>query len=218
MSFTQMLGVIRMKAKLSILTLFIILSGCKNQAEKKSEVDTEKEMSIVNKWVNQGECFENLKNYNPSEEYELVKHNIYKKKSDSSFYFLTCRYDGLAYLNQLSEAIDVESLNDYGEFWTDKNFVYYEYLISDGVQFYRLDTADRATFESFGKTIYAKDKNHIYDSRHGIIKEADLESFRPIAINKETGTSAYGKDKNNYFFWNEIVQDTIELKKHLKIE
>jgi len=207
-----------MKTKLSIFAIFIILFGCKNQIEKQSVVDTKKEMSFANKWINQGECFDNIKEYQPTNEYEFVKLNIYKNKSDSTFHFLTCRYDGLAYLNQLSETIDIESLKDYGEFWTDKNFVYYEYLISDGVQFYRLDTADISSFESFGKTVYAKDKNHIYDSRHGIIKEADIESFKPIAINKETGTSSYGKDKNNYFFWNEIVQDTIELKKHLKIE
>lgn len=177
-----------------------------------------KEISIANKWINQGECFDNIEEYQPSNEYKFVKPNIYKNIRDSTFHFLTCRDDGLAYLNQLSETIDIESLKDYGEFWKDKNFVYYEYLISDGVQFHRLNIADRVSFESFGKTVYAKDKNHIYDSRHGIIKEADLESFKPIAIDKETESSAYGKDKNNYFFWNEIVQDTIELKKYLKIK
>ena len=198
--------------------MFIILFGCKNQVKKQSVADTKKELSIANKWTNQGECFDNFSEYQPAKGFEFVKLNIYKKKSDSTFHFLTCRYDGLAYLNQLNETIDIESLKDYGGFWTDDNYVYYEYPMSDGIQFYRLAPADRATFKSFGKTIYAKDKNHIYDSRHGIIKEADLESFKPIAINKETGISVYGKDKSNYFFWNKIVQDTIDLKKHLKIE
>lgn len=207
-----------MKSKLLTFILFIILFGCKNQIEKESVAGTKIELLNDNRWTNQGECFDNFSEYQPTNEFEFVKLNIYRQKNDSIFYFLTCRYDGLAYLNQLSETIDIESLKDYGEFWTDKNFVYYEYLISDGVQFYRLDTADRATFKSFGKTIYAKDKSHIYDSRHGIIKEADLESFKPIAINKETGISSYGKDKYNYFFWDEIVQDTIELKKYLEIE
>lgn len=207
-----------MKNIISILLLFSIVIGCKNQKEKQVENEIEIIALISNKWSNQRECFDSLQDYNPGNDYEFVKPHIYMKKSDSTHYFLTCSYDGLAYLNQLVNTVDIESLEDHGEFWTDKNYVYYEYLISDGVQFYQLDSVDRATFESFGKTIYAKDKNYIYDSRHGIIKEADLESFQPIATNKETGLSSYGKDKNNYFFWNEIVKDTIELKKYLKIE
>jgi hypothetical protein len=183
-----------------------------------TNIEIENTVLIPNKWSNQRECFDNLHDYNPGNEYEFVMPHIYMKKSDSTHHFLTCRYDGLAYLNRLANTVDIESLVDHGEFWTDKNSVYYEYLISDGVQFYQLDSVDRETFESFGKTIYAKDKNHIYDSRHGIIREADLESFHPIAINIETGLSSFGKDKDNYFFWDEIVKDTVALKRHLKIE
>lgn len=167
---------------------------------------------------NLGECFEALEEYNVSNEYEFVKLNIYKKKNDSTFYFPTCDYNGSVYLTQLSQSIDVASLEDLGEFWTDKHAVFYEYQTSDGVKLYRLESADRKTFRSFGKSVYARDKDHIFDSRHGIIKDADLESFQPIAVDKETGISVYGKDKYSYFFWDEKVKDTVEFKKLLKID
>ena len=122
-----------MKTKTYILVLLSIVIGCKNQKEKQVETEGRNDKLISNKWSNQVECFENLKAYNPSDEYKFVKSNIYKKKTDSTYYFLTCRYDGLAYLKQLVQTVDIESLEDYGEFWTDKNYVYYEYLISDGV-------------------------------------------------------------------------------------
>jgi hypothetical protein len=139
-----------MKNKIYILLLFSIVIGCKNQKEKQVENETENITLISNKWSNQRECFDSLQDYKPGNDYEFVKTHIYIKKSDSTHYFLTCRYDGLAYLNQLANTVDIESLEDHGEFWTDKNYVYYEYLISDGVQFHRLDSADRGTFKSFG--------------------------------------------------------------------
>ena len=78
---------------------------------------------------------------------------------DSTFYYLTCRYDGLGYLYPLSEDMHIESIVDHGEFWTDKNSVYYQFDISDGIRIYRLDSVDRATFKTYGESIYAKDKN-----------------------------------------------------------
>jgi len=201
-----------------IFSLFIFLFSCKKQTEKNSNVISVNKKIVKNKWINQEDCFANLKEYKPTNGFEHTKLNIYRKKSDSSYYFLTCRYDGVAYLNKLSETVDIESLEDKGQFWIDKNHVYYEYLMSDGIILKLLNSADRKTFKIFGKTNYAKDKNHIFSSRHGIIKNADLETFQPISINKKTGRSSYAKDKNNYFFWNEIVTDTIELKKFLKLK
>jgi len=207
---------LKMKKTLDIFIAILIFFGCKNQSKELSGTKN-KIAPTVKKWTNQGECFDNLEEYKPSNDYEFIKSEIFKKKSNSTYHLLTCRYDGLPYLHQLDETIDIESLEDYGEFLADRNYVYFKYLISDGFRIFRLDTADRPTFRSFGKTIYARDKNHIYDSRHGIIENADLESFRPIAVDRETGGSSYGRDKDNYFFWDEIVEDTIELKKYLKI-
>ncbi len=168
-------------------------------------------------WGNQWECFEHLDEYQAQSGYKWVKLNIYKHIADNTFHFLTCDYDGVPYLFQLDSSMDIATLQDFGEFWVDKNAVYYKYLMSDGVRLFRLDTADRATFRTYGKTVYARDKDYIYDSRHGIIEEADIETFQPIAIHKETGVSVYAKDKNNYYFWDEVV-DSIELKEALNIE
>lgn len=187
-----------------------------SQKEQSTESIAQKEQP--NKWTDQIECFGNLNDYQQNEDFELIKLNIYLRKTDSTFHLLTCDFDGQAYHRQLDKTVDVVSLDDHGEFWTDRNYIYYEYLTSDGIQLHRLDTADRATFKTFGKTIYARDKDHIYDSRHGIVNMADLDSFRPIVIDKESGASVYAKDKYNYFFWDEIVEDTVELKKYLNIE
>lgn len=209
---------IKINNLICIFSLIAILLSCKNQSVKQSDIHVENDIPVFNKWSNQSECFDKLSEYKPSDEYDYLKFNIYKKKSDSTFFYLTCRYDGFAYLYQFDESVDIESFEDYGEFCTDKNYVYYWYLISDGVRLHRLDTADRPTFKSFGKTIYAKDKNHIYSSIHGIIELADLESFQPISINKKFGNIPFAKDKNNYFLWNEIVEDTVELKKYIKVD
>ena len=107
------------------------------------------------------------------------------------------------------DSIDKESLIDFGEFLTDKRKVYYKFKTSCGIIIIELKEADRNTFETFGTSIYSKDKNYIFDSRHGILKQADRETFQAINIKTDDGRIAYGKDKNNYYFWDEIVIDTV---------
>ncbi len=109
-----------------------------------------------------------------------------------------------------ADSIDNNTLVDYGQFLTDKERVYYKYDFSDGLMIIELQDVDRESFVTFGNSIYARDKNHIFDSRNGIIEQADLESFQTVNIEREDGSVvAYGKDKNNYYFWNEIMTDTI---------
>lgn len=114
------------------------------------------------------------------------------------------------------DSIDTNTLIDYGQFLTDKNKVYYKYDSSDGLRIIELQDVDRESFETYGYSIYARDKNHIFDSRHGIIVEADIESFYTVAIEMEDGRVAHGKDKNNYYFWNKIVTDTIGFGQKIK--
>lgn len=163
------------------LVILVSLFACDRQKGQDTESLSTKEQSTEsiaqkeqqNKWTDQGECFGNLNDYQPDQDFELIKLNIYLRKTDSTFHLLTCDFDGQAYHRPLDKTVDVVSLDDHGEFWTDRNYIYYEYLTSDGIQLHRLDTADRATFKTFGKTIYARDKDHIYDSRHGIVNMAD---------------------------------------------
>jgi len=197
----------------NILFYFLLISflfSCKNQDKKNIVPKVEGDEDEANKWSSQKDCFDNIDNFIPSEEFEWVKLRIYKHKKDSTFHYFTCRYDGLGYLYKLGDNMHVESIVDHGEFWTDKNSVYYQYDISDGIRIFKLDSVDRASFETFGESIYAKDKYHIFDSRNGIIEEADVESFE-LASNPDSSSFVYyGKDNFNYFFWDEIVTSDVK--------
>lgn len=108
-----------------------------------------------------------------------------------------------------ADSIDRETLVDYGQFLTDKNRAYYKFDFSDGLMILELGEADRESFRTFGNSIYARDNNHIFDCRHGIIEQADLETFRVAHVEMEDGIMKFGKDKFNYYFWDEIITDTI---------
>ena len=205
------------------IIIWLIILGCETQKEieskpvKNIEVKKTNQEIKISKGKAQRECFDSLSYYKSNKEFELVKLNIYRNLIDSTFHYSTCDYDGTVYLRQLDNSIDIDSVEDLGEYWVDKNNVYSKYSTSDGIQFFKLKKVNRESFKTFGKTIYAKDKVHVFDSRHGIIEGADLETFKAISINKETGMSVYGKDRYNYFFWDEIVEDkdTIMFKKSL---
>jgi len=140
------------------------------------------------------------------------KYTIYSKVDDSSTYILIIKGDSRTYSYKSDLKIDIKTLKDYGEFLTDNNKVYRKYDISDETIILELEDVDRKTFSTFGTTIYAHDKYNIFDSRDGKIVTADVESFRPVKtrLNNQIVT---GKDKNNYYFWDEILSDTSGLKK-----
>ena len=111
------------------------------------------------------------------------------------------------------DSIDIETLIDHGEFLTDKNRVYRKYDTSDGTIILELEKVDRNSFRTIGSSIYAKDINYVFDSRHGIIEMADPRTFDTIRFVTDDGAIIYGKDKFNYYFWNEIIKlDTIDNK------
>jgi len=114
------------------------------------------------------------------------------------------------------DSIDAKTLVDHGEFLTDKKRVYYKYMTSDCVLIYELDSVDRKSFVTFENSIYAKDKNHVFDSRNGILRNADLETFQTILIETKDGRISYAKDKNNYYFRDKIITDTIGFSKFLR--
>lgn len=193
--------------------IYLVALGCETERQQADNSFSKR----VNKWIDQEDCLDNIASFEPPKEYSHVRMHIYLGP-DSSHYYVTCREDGLAILRILDKSFDIKSMQDHGEFWTDRKSVYSKYLTSDGIIIQPLEQVDRATFRTFGRTVYASDKSNIYDSRHGIVRNVDLKSFRVIAVNDKTGKSVYGRDKNNFFFWNEIVEDTVELKKHLEIE
>jgi hypothetical protein len=152
------------------------------------------------------ECYHSLSTYR-SDEYEFIKPLIYKRISDSIHFYITCNYDGTILFNQLHKSVDIATLKDLGDFWTDKNAVYYEYFTSSGMALYRLAKVDRGSFEVFENSVYGKDKNHVYSSRFEIVEGADLETFQPVKIDEEEGKMVYGKDKTNKFFWSSKYEE-----------
>jgi len=114
----------------------------------------------------------------------------------------------IGFTDTIKEDIDHESLVDYGEFLMDKNKVYRRYNTSDETLILELENVDRNSFMPLGNSIYGKDKQHVFSSRNGIIEGADVGTFEAIHVETNDGV-AYGKDKNNYYFWNQVVSDTV---------
>jgi hypothetical protein len=104
-----------MKSKEIIYFLvFVMVNGC--NYPKKNTTQNLEEAVNENKWVDQSKCFENIGEYIPEKGYELVKLNIYKNPQNESYFSLTCRYDETAYLQELNLNMDIESIEDLGQF------------------------------------------------------------------------------------------------------
>lgn len=146
----------------------------------------------------------NFKRTNP--EYEHIKLNFYKNKTNLINYYTTCNSDMELNIVKLEFDIDINSFNYSGEFGFDSSSVYGIYSCSDGELIYKLKNADKKTFQILKNSTYGKDHKNIYNSRKGIMELADLESFKPI-----TGNLAI--DKNNIYFWDKIISDSMEIVK-----
>lgn len=194
--------------KINILLLLLLFLAC----GKKSDLKYPDKPQKISSYQVLKDCLENLEDYKPSGNFIRGRLNIYINTKDATQHFLTCDEGGKPYLRLIEGKLDIESLVDHGEFWTDKFKVYYEYSTSDGVNIYELKNVDRSSFTALGNSIYGKDKNHVFDSRHGIVEEADLDSFKPIFKDSLKSSTSYAKDKNNYFFWDEVITDSIALK------
>ncbi|WP_196890180.1 DKNYY domain-containing protein [Aureivirga sp. CE67] len=144
-----------------------------------------------------------------------MKFNIYRDLTDSTLVYETFTEDIGKVYHPLPEKLDIETVQNYDEWLIDDNFIFAWYNTSDGRLLIELEIADRESFKVLNNSIYAKDKNHVFDTRHGIVEKADLESFEGVNIEVE-GRIAYGKDKNNYFFWETITTDTLGFGKAYK--
>lgn len=171
-----------------------------------------------NYYKNSKDCFEDIQNYKQeSEDYITANNKLFQKRSDKSIHILTCNIDGHIYLRAIKTNIDFKTAKEIGEFWIDKNHVYGNYETSDGEMLYKIPEANVKSFKTFDNSIYGKDDKFVYNIRHGKVENADSKTFMPVYI-KDYHSTAWGKDKSNYYFWDEIVKDTIEFKKNMKIE
>lgn len=133
------------------------------------------------------------------------KYAVYKVMDDSTKYVLTIDGDDNGYTFDANYKFDLPTLVNYDEFLVDKHRAYRKYFISDDCVIIEMDV-DLASFRVLGNSIYAKDKNHVYDCRHGRISTADVKSF--VDVPSEISSHITGRDKNHYYFWDEIIRDT----------
>lgn len=134
------------------------------------------------------------------------KYAVYKVMDDSTKYVLTIDGDDNGYTFDTTYKFDLQTLVNYNEFLIDKNGAYSKYFIDGGCHIIDMENVDLATFRVLGNSIYAKDKNHVYDCRHGRISTADVKSF--VDVPSEISSHITGRDKNHYYFWDEIIRDT----------
>lgn len=133
------------------------------------------------------------------------KYLLYNKIDDENTQMLKIKGDNRKYLVNKELMIDIFSLKDFPEFMSDKNKVYRKYDIDIETILLELNDVDIISFEVYPNAVYSHDSKHVFDSRNGLIAAADVSTFKPLKKN-DHGVTA--KDKNNYYFWNQIVKDT----------
>jgi hypothetical protein len=143
------------------------------------------------------------------------KYAVYKAMDDSTKYVLTIDGDDNGYTFDANYKFDLQTLVNYNEFLVDKNGAYRKYFIDGGCHIIDMEYVDLASFRVLGNSIYAKDKNHVYDCRHGRISTADVKSFVDVLVQTST-YQVTGRDKNHYYFWDEIIRDTAGFAEQFK--
>lgn len=129
-------------------------------------------------WINKaGEI-----GYETSSASEVCIYPYYLKQSDDN--------------TQLKDLLDLTTLKHLaGDFFKDKNHVYYHRDMSGGGYFAVLESVDLASFEALG-SCYAKDKNHIYTAWGERVEQVDYASFKA-----SENTGCFAKDKEGYLWW-----------------
>lgn len=111
----------------------------------------------------------------------------------------------------IAKVIDTTTFKYLGStFYKDKKHIYHYFDMAYGGRFYIYDGVDHKTFKVIGDS-YAKDKNHIYGERAGIMENVDYATFT-----SKKGAGPYAKDKNNYYFWDNIICTRKELRDSIK--
>lgn len=133
------------------------------------------------------------------------KYILYKKLDDEKTNILKIKGDKRRYSLSKDLNIDILTLEDFSEFLSDKNKVYRKYDIDNETILFELKDVDKLSFEVYPNSVYCRDSKHVFDSRNGIIENADVSSFEPLK-NNDKGVTA--RDNINYYFYNQIVKDT----------
>lgn len=141
---------------------------------------------------------------------EIESHGIFsihQNLGDKDIHFLVIKGENTSYDFDTSVRLDLKTLKNLGEYIVDKSNAYGKYDIDGSAYLNKLAGVDIRSFQVIKNSVYAKDKNYVYTSRQGQIKEADVNSFE---VMPDTIKWPMAKDKYNYYFWNEVV--TIEIE------
>lgn len=128
-------------------------------------------------------------------------YSVYQKLDDTSINILVVDTEENGYSYHSNINLDLQSLSNYSQFMVDKNRAYGKYETDGECKLIPIPEVDIETFQVLNNSIYAKDKNHVYDCRNGIIENADVNSF-------VVDYNGVGSDKDNEYFWDKPVRDT----------
>ena len=126
------------------------------------------------KWTSQWDCFDSMLTYEVDTLiWEPLRLNFYRNRKNGRLSLLTCEYikENIFFpvFQTIHSQVEVPNFKNLGGFAVDKESVFHYYLTSSGRKLFELDKADRQTFQIYPNTSYARDKNHVFYSREGLV-------------------------------------------------
>lgn len=149
---------------------------------------------------------------NTSLEWEEIKPKIWRSKNgdigikelrmvnQKDFIFAEDYITTTNNFKPLKEIIDLTSFEYLGNnFYCDHKTIYHYYSMAYGGKFMIRNDINKESFELLGDC-YARDNQHVFTERGAVIENVDLSTFFTLS-----GAGCFAKDKNHYFFWDDIV-------------
>lgn len=133
-----------------------------------------------------------FKSYNPENNQELLIKNIYYGCKE---YFPDYQ------VYELKNKIDIRTFYSLqNNYYTDKNYLFYFFMNSNGGHLYSLDTLEHKSLHILPKSHFLIHRNNVYYMGQ-LIEKADYKTFQAVykIQNKDTLFTFFGRDKKNYF-------------------
>ncbi len=174
-------------------TMFLLPFGCQKPVAKSKNTEPSKPL-------NSTEAFQYSQDV--ALHWEQLKCGLWKS-NQNDIGFQMIEFDSMLRMlttfsfetQTLKSVIDTATFQHVGGcYYKDKRHVYHHYVMIDGGNFNIHSNADPKTFKSLGNYAHFKDKNHVFDERHGLMEIADVKTFKTCAH-----CTIYAKDKNGFY-------------------